>query len=169
RSREANVEVFSDGDLRVRVDRAKQAMVLDGIVNTDRGQYTFLSKRFQVKSGSATFIGTQDIDPNVQVVAEYEVPNNRPPLTVRILIGGTLLAPRISLESDAQPPIPQSDLLSYRAFGSNTGKLLTLGGGWSVSGSSAGNNLVGTTAALARKQIASVATGVIIDQLESKA
>jgi translocation and assembly module TamB len=168
RSREANVEVYSDGDLRIRVDRARQAIVLDGIVNTDRGQYTFLSKRFQVKSGSATFIGTQELDPNVQVVAEYEVPQGRPPLTIRILIGGTLLAPRISLESDAQPPIPQSDLLSYLAFGSNTGQLLSLGTGSSVSSSSAGNGLVGTTAALARKQLASVVTGVMVDQLENK-
>src|SRR5205085_585968 len=114
-----------------------------------------------VKSGSATFIGSNDIDPNVQVVAEYEVPQGRPPLTVRILIGGTVTAPRISLESDAQPPIPQSDLLSYLAFGSNTGQLLSLGSGSSVGGQSAGNNLVGTTAALARKQLSSVVTGVI--------
>jgi autotransporter translocation and assembly factor TamB len=169
RSREANVEIYSDGDLRIRMNRAKEQMVLDGIVNTDRGQYTFLSKRFQVKSGSATFIGGTELDPNLQVVAEYEVPSGRPPLTIRILIGGTLSAPRISLESDAQPPIPQSDLLSYLAFGSNTGQLLSLGSGSSVSSSSPNGGLVGTTAALARKQVASMATGVVVDQLESKA
>jgi len=168
RSREANVEIYSDGDLRIRVDRAKQAIVLDGIMNTDRGQYTFLSKRFQVKSGAASFIGTQELDPNLQVVAEYEVPQNGPPLTIRILIGGTLSSPRISLESDAQPPIPQSDLLSYLAFGNNTGQLLALGTGSSVSTSSAGGGLVGTTAALAQKQLASVVTGVLVDQLEDR-
>jgi hypothetical protein len=44
-----------------------------------------------------------------------------------------------------------------------------LGSGSSVSSSSPNGGLVGTTAALARKQIASVATGVIVDQLESRA
>ncbi len=169
RSREANVEFYSDGDLRVRVERAKSAIVLDGIVNTDRGQYTFLGKRFQVKSGSATFIGTQELDPNLQVVAEYEVPQGRPPLTIKILIGGTVLAPRISLQSDAQPPIAQSDLLSYLAFGNNTGALLSLGSGSSVSGSTSGGGLVGTTAAFAQKQLIGVALGAAVDQLESKA
>ena len=33
------------------------------------------------------------------------------------MVGGTLSSPNISLTSDAQPPIPQSDLLSYLAFG----------------------------------------------------
>jgi translocation and assembly module TamB len=169
RSREANVEIYSDGDLRLRVNQAKQALVLDGIISTDRGEYTFLSKRFQIKRGSATFIGSQEINPNLQATAEYEVAQaGREPLVIRIVIGGNLEAPSIALESDAQPPIPQSDLISYLAFGSNTGQLLSFGGGSSVAGGSAGNGLVGATAALASRQLASVATGVLVDQLESR-
>jgi translocation and assembly module TamB len=168
RSREANVEIFSDGDLRLRVDRAKQALVLDGIVGTERGQYTFLSKRFQVKRGSATFVGTQDIDPNLQITAEYEVRQAaREPLVIRIQIGGTVSAPRIALESDAQPPIPQTDLLSYLAFGSGSGSLLQFGGS-SVSGGSAGGNAVGATGRLATQQLAGVALGVLADASEAR-
>jgi translocation and assembly module TamB len=169
RSREANVEIYSDGDLRLRVNRAKQALVLDGIVSTDRGEYTFMSKRFQVKRGSATFVGTQELNPSLQATAEYEVAQaGREPLVIRIVIGGNVKAPTIALESDAQPPIPQSDLISYLAFGSNTGQLLSFGGGSSVAGGTAGGNLVGATAALASRQLASVATGVLVDQLESR-
>ena len=168
RSREANVEVYSDGDLRVRVDRAKQAVVLDGIVVTERGQYTFLGKRFEVKRGSATFVGSQEIDPNLQVTAEYSVRQAaREPLVIRIQIGGTVTAPRIALESDAQPPIPQTDLLSYLAFGSESGTLLQ-GGGSSVAGSSTGGVPIGATAALATKQLAGVALGVLADASEAR-
>jgi translocation and assembly module TamB len=143
--------------------------VLDGIVSTDRGEYTFMSKRFQIKRGSATFVGSQEINPNVQATAEYEVAQaGREPLVIRIVIGGNMRAPTIALESDAQPPIPQSDLISYLAFGSNTGQLLSFGGGSSVAGGSAGNGLVGATAAMASRQLATVATGVMVDQLESR-
>ena len=168
RSPEANIEIFSDGDLRVRVDRAKQAVVLDGIVNTDRGEYTFLSKRFQVKRGTVTFIGTQELNPNLQITGEYEVRQaSREPLVIRIQVGGQLRAPRIALESDVQPPIPQTDLLSYLAFGSSSGSLLAFGGS-SVTGATPGGGQVGAAAALATRQLAGVAVGVAVDQLESQ-
>ncbi|MGZ8411851.1 MAG: translocation/assembly module TamB domain-containing protein [Gemmatirosa sp.] len=167
RSREANVEVFSDGDLRVRVDRAKQAVVLDGIVVTERGQYTFLSKRFDVKRGSATFVGSQELDPNLQITAEYAVRQAaREPLVIRILIGGTVSEPRISLESDAQPPIAQTDLLSYLAFGSGSGSLLQVGGS-SVSGGG-GGDAIGATGRLATQQLTGVALGVLADASEAR-
>ena len=71
----------------------------------------------------------------------------REAINIRILIGGTLRNPQISLESDAQPPIPQSDLLSYLAFGRSSSSLLQLEG----SGFRASNNLVGAGAALASR------------------
>ena len=46
RSKEANVEIYSDGDLRIDVDRKRGSFTLDGVVNSDRGQYTVFSKRF---------------------------------------------------------------------------------------------------------------------------
>lgn len=166
RSTEANVEVFSDGDLRINIDRRRGTLTLDGVVSTDRGEYEFLSKRFQLKRGSATFIGTQKINPLLQFIGEYEVKSQGvQPLKIRILIGGTMLRPRLTLESDAQPPIPQSDLLSYLAFGNESGSLLQ-GGGSSVSGSSPGGNLVGTSAALAAKQLTSVVLGIAVNELE---
>ena len=46
-------------------------------------------------------------------------------LTIRILVGGTLNSPALSLDSDAQPPMTQSDLISYLAFGRTSSSLLT--------------------------------------------
>ncbi|WP_206044562.1 translocation/assembly module TamB domain-containing protein [Gemmatimonas groenlandica] len=169
RSQEANIEIYSEDDLRITIDRRRQALALDGIVNTDRGEYEFLSKRFQVKRGAVQFIGTQEINPLVQITAEYTVQQpSRQAIDIRVLIGGTLLSPRLSLESDAQPPISQSDLLSYLAFGSDAGSLLQFGGS-SLSGGSAGGGLVGTSAALATRQLTGVALGAIVSELEGQA
>jgi translocation and assembly module TamB len=169
RSAEANVEIYSDGNLRIVVDQRRRALALDGVVNTDRGEYEFLSKRFQIKRGTATFIGTEELDPLLQLTGEFEVKQaSQQTLDVRVNIGGTMLSPRITLESDAQPPISQSDLLSYLAFGSESGSLLQFGGS-SVSGGTAGGSLVGTSAALATRQLASVALGVAVNELEGRA
>lgn len=169
RSPEANIEIFSDGELRVLVDRRRQALALDGVVNTDRGEYEFLGKRFQVKRGAVQFIGTQEINPLLQITGEYTVQQPaRPSLAIRILIGGTLQSPRLTLESDAQPPISQSDLLSYLAFGSEAGSLLQFGGS-SLSGGTPGGGLVGTSAALATRQLTGIALGVAVDELEGQA
>ncbi|MEO8619950.1 MAG: translocation/assembly module TamB domain-containing protein, partial [bacterium] len=116
RSRDANVEVFTDGPLKLTV--VGDAIALTGAIDADRGEYTFLSKRFQIKRGSALFIGTADLNPTLQITAEYQVKQAAGTATnIRVLIGGTLATPRIALESDAQPPLSQSDLLSYLAFG----------------------------------------------------
>ena len=169
RSKEANIEIYSDGDLRVNVDRKRQALALEGVVNTDRGEYEFLSKRFQIKRGAVQFVGSQDLNPLLQITGEYEVKQaGQQALNVRILIGGTARSPNLSLESDAQPPISQSDLLSYLAFGNESGSLLQFGGS-SLSGSSPGGNLVGTSAALATRQLTAVALGVVLDELEGQA
>ena len=55
RSREANIEVYSDGDLGVHVNRAKETLVLDGVLLSERGEYTFMTAMLP-KRGSATFI-----------------------------------------------------------------------------------------------------------------
>ncbi len=165
---DANVEVYSDGDLRVRVDNTRQAIVIDGVVNVERGEYEFLSKRFQIRRGSATFVGTQELDPNVQITAAYEVAQaSRSPLEIRIQIGGTLLAPKIALESDAQPPIPQTDLLSYLAFGNPTGSLPVIGGSSLTTSSSTGSP-IGSAAAVVQQRLIGAATGILVKQAQAQ-
>ncbi len=166
RSTDFNIELYSDGDLAIHVNRAKQSLVLDGVLLSERGDYTFLSKRFDVKRGSATFVNSDEINPTLQVTGGYEVRlPSREAINIQILIGGTMKNPQISLTSDAQPPIEQSDLLSYLAFGRSSSSLLQLEG----AGLGGSGNLVGAGAALASKQLAAVALGVFTDQLSGEA
>jgi autotransporter translocation and assembly factor TamB len=167
RSRDANIEMFTEEPIRVH--READALALTGVISTDRGEYTFLSKRFEVKRGSATFTGGAELNPIVQATGEYEVAlAGRPNFNVRVLIGGTLQKPKLTLESDAQPPISQSDLLSYLAFGRSASSLLQLEGS-GLTGASATGNLVGVGAALATKRMAAVALGVMADEVEGEA
>ena len=164
RSREANVEVYTEDPLGVHVNRAKETLVIDGVLLTERGEYTFLTRRFNIKRGSATFINSTEINPTLQGTAEYLVQQpNREAINIQIVVGGTLHTPNISLTSDAQPPISQSDLLSYLAFGQESSSLLQLEGSGLSNGGS-GQNIVGAGAALASRQLAGIALGVAADQ-----
>ena len=158
RSRDANVEVFTDGPMRVNV--TGDALTLTGAIDADRGEYTFLSKRFQVKRGSALFIGSPELNPTLQITAEYVVKQPTGNTNIRVLLGGTLDQPRISLESDAQPPLSQSDLLSYLAFGESSNSLLQFN-----QTSLSGGNLVNVAGA----RLAGVALGEALNQLEGDA
>ena len=167
RSRDANIEMFTEES--VRIHREADALALTGVISTDRGDYSFLSKRFQIKRGSATFVGGPELNPTIQATGEYEVAlAGRPTFNVRVLIGGTLQRPKLTLESDAQPPIPQSDLLSYLAFGQSTSSLLQLEGS-GLSGATASGHLIGVGAELAMKRMAAVALGVMADEVEGDA
>ena len=161
RSRDANVEVFTDGPMRVNV--TGDALTLTGAIDADRGEYTFLSKRFQVKRGSALFIGSPELNPTLQITAEYVVKQPTGNTNIRVLLGGTLDQPRISLESDAQPPLSQSDLLSYLAFGESSNSLLQFN--QTSLSASQGGNLINVASA----RLAGVALGEALNQLEGDA
>jgi translocation and assembly module TamB len=171
RTSAANVEIFTPPErpLAIRMDRRRQSIVLDGEVATDRGEYEFLSKRFQIRRGSAVFVGSREPDPSLQITGEYEVQlAASQAINIRVQIGGTLSRPRLALDSDAQPPLSQSDLLSYLAFGRTSSSLLQFEGS-SLAGGGGGSSLAGTGAQLVTQQLAAVALGVFIDQFESSA
>jgi translocation and assembly module TamB len=165
RNREANVEVYTDDPISVHSEQ--QAFSLTGVLNTDRGEYNFLGKRFQIKRGSATFIGSPDLNPTLQITGEYQVQATRP-LNISVVIGGTVKRPKLALESDAQPPRTQSELLSLLAFGQSTSSLLAFGSS-SIAGSAATGDLFGAGAQLAVQRLSSVALGVAVDQVEMQA
>ena len=171
RTSEANVEIFTPPDraLAVHMDQRRRSLVIDGEVATDRGEYSFLSKRFQIRRGSAVFVGTREPDPSLQITGEYEVRlAASQAINIRVQIGGTLSRPRIALDSDAQPPLTQSDLLSYLAFGRTSSSLLQFQGS-SLAGSGGANNIAGAGATIVTQQLAAVALGVFIQDFESQA
>ena len=125
--------------------------------------------RHPIKRGSATFINSTELNPTLQATGEYLIRQpNREAINIQIVVGGTLRKPNISLTSDAQPPIPQSDLLSYLAFGQSSSSLVQLEGSGLTNGSG-GSNVVGAGAALASKQLAGIAIGVLADQVAGSA
>lgn len=164
RSRELNVEIYTDTPVSAHVEN--ETVALTGILSTDRGEYELLSKRFEVSSGSALFIGLPDINPTVQLTAQYEVRlPSRPAINIKIIVGGTMKAPRITLESDAQPPLSQTDLLSLVAFGTESSSLVAIAGSALTAGS-AGNPF---TTGLAATRLAAVALGMAVEEAESEA
>lgn len=167
RNHEANVEVYTEDPLHIHAE--EEALALTGVVTSDRGEYNFFSKRFQIKRGSATFIGTPELNPTLQLTGEYAVQlPARGILNIRVLIGGTLRKPTLSLESDAQPPRTQSELLTLLAFGQSTTTLLASNGS-SIAGSAATSDLFGVGAQAAARRLAGVALGVAANQVELEA
>lgn len=167
RNNEANVEIYTDQPVLVRQEA--QALTLTGVVTTERGEYRFMSKRFQLSRGSAIFVGSPDLNPTLQVTGEYEVViPAHPALPIKVLIGGTLRKPILSLESDAQPPKTQSELLSLLAFGQSTTSLLAFTSS-SIAGSAATMDLFGVGAQVAVRRLAGVALGVAVQQVEVQA
>jgi len=171
RNKAANVEVYTEDPLTVRINPDQHAVVVDGTVNTDRGQYTFFSKRFQITHGMATFVGTQAFDPTVQATGQYAVvAPGRPPLNILILIGGTVTAPHLALSSDAEPPLSQTDLFTYLAFGSPAAQLAGGTSSGTGGGSSAGSvdaaNLAGSVGPYVTQRLAGVAIGTFTQELQ---
>ena len=168
RSVEANIELHTPEDpLRIRLDQRREQIDVLGSVATDRGQYTVASRRFDITRGNALFIGGGDINPIIQFVGERRIDLvGREALTIQVLIGGTALNPRITLESDAQPPISQTDLLAYLAFGRAGSSLLQVGGSALSGQGTASGQLVGDVAALATRQLAAVALGAMVQELQ---
>jgi translocation and assembly module TamB len=170
RSTEANVEIYTPrevGPLYIRMNGA-DGLALEGTINTDRGQYEFMSRRFELTRGAATFTGDPDINPILQIVGEHEIRlPGREAFDIRVLLGGTMRDLEITLESTAQPPIAQTDLLAYLAFGRDASGLLhRQGSALSGQGGDAGE-LVGNVAGMAAQQLGTVALNALVNDVES--
>lgn len=128
RSGEANIQLAGDFVVDRQIEGNQPRYRLDGTMRAVRGTYRLalgyenspiaLTKEFRVTRGTVRFFGTPDFNPEMDIVAENTVrPVAGAPLTVRVLIGGTLRYPRLTLESDAQPPLTQTEIVSYLVFG----------------------------------------------------
>lgn len=165
RSREANIEVY--GDLAIERATGDREMQVRGALHSDYGDYELYGRRFSVTRGSVRFTGPPS-DPVLQLLAKHEVRQpGRAPFDIQVTIGGTLERPNISLESQAQPTLTQSDLISFLAFGQSSTSLLTFEGSALEGGGMSGSSLAGTVSALATRQLAGVALGALFADLEA--
>ncbi len=115
-------ELEVEGALELRkAPFEKPALV--GTVSAVRGRYTFQTKRFDVERGSLTFDGAQAIDPLLDIEAVHRVRD------IRILLFATGRWSDPTLRLASEPPLPESDVLSYLFLGRPADQLAGSGGG----------------------------------------
>ncbi len=128
RSPEANIKL--GGGLRVTRaydprDGLARLALSDSLV-VQRGTYQLnlglARPTFEVERGTIRFFGDPDLDPALDISALHIVrqqrPNsNRQDVRIRVSMGGTLNRPTLTLSSADNPPLPESDMLSYLVTG----------------------------------------------------
>jgi len=110
----ADIEV--KGKIKVKKDYGV-IYVVTGSIQVVRGDYNFLGKRFNIESGTVSFRGKEVVNPFLDVTALYRVSS----VEVYINVTGTAEEPRIQLSSD--PPLDESEIVSYLVFGTSTENL----------------------------------------------
>ena len=110
----ANIEI--KGKIGVTKKYTKP-LILTGNITTVRGTYEFFGKLFKIQRGEVSFRGTPEINPFLDVTALYKVSN----VNVFVNVSGTAEKPKIELSSE--PPMDQTEIFSYLAFGTSSEKL----------------------------------------------
>ncbi len=173
RSQEANIELRTlpeVGPLRVEMTGIDpRNLRLDGTIGSDRGEYAFMGRRFDLSRASIIFTPETTFDPLIRLVAEHEVHMaGREGFDIRIIVDGSLTELDTELESTAQPPLSETDLLSFMVFGREAGSLLRSQGSGLTGQGSAGGPLVGAVAARAAQSFAAVGMDALVAELEAE-
>ena len=134
RSHEANIQLAGSFTVAKDVEAGTSRYRLDGTLRAVRGTYRLVvgptAKEFRVTRGTVRFFGTPDLNPVLDIAAEHTVRSvSGGDLVVRAVIGGTLLVPKLSLESDERPPLSETEIVSYLLFGRPSFDLASGGGG----------------------------------------
>ncbi len=128
RSPEANLKL--GGRLRVTRsvmrDAPRAQLALSDSLVVERGTYQLnlgiARPGFEVDRGVVRFFGDADLQPALDITAlhtvrETRANSNRQDVRIRVSIGGTLDRPTLALSSADNPPLPESDMLSYLVTG----------------------------------------------------
>lgn len=91
----------------------EQEMTLVGAIETVRGWFAVQGRQFRLEKGAIVFTGTTPIDPSLDLVARYNLPQYQ--YVVDVVVGGTAKEPTVEFRSD--PELEQADILSLLAFG----------------------------------------------------
>ncbi len=124
RSSEANIQLLGD----LVVSKMRDEYRLNGTLQTPRGTYRLspgpslvqlvATREFTVTRGEVTYFGTPDLNAALDIEASHDVHSIRgDDMTAYVHIGGTLYDPRLRFSSDIQPPISETEVLSYLFFG----------------------------------------------------
>ena len=118
RSSDANIQLEGS----VLANKAGKIYRFDGTFTAIRGNYTlhigFVTRDFQVTRGTVRYFGSSDLNAELDIEAQHvvqTVTGDDIPVVARIT--GTLLLPKLSLESTIRPAPTESELVSYLMFG----------------------------------------------------
>jgi len=104
----ANAELR--GKARYRKDRGKPAFLI-GKIETVRGTYELRGRLLNIDRGIVAFTGEERMNANLDAQASGRIAD----VQIMVFIGGTLDKPTILLKSE--PPMDESEMLSYLIFG----------------------------------------------------
>ena len=165
---DANTEFYTGpGEVvRAHLDTRSSNQWAVGFVRIGEGIAIFRASSFEPARGTLTFLPYTGAPGIVQQVGERPVwEPGRGFLPVQLLTGGTSKAPSIGLESGSLFPIRGRELNAYLTIGRSHTSLLQQSGS-SLSGSEAmSGQLSGETGALARRQQAATALGVVLHDI----
>jgi translocation and assembly module TamB len=128
RSAEANIQLSG----QVQLSKTRQAYTPSGTLEAVRGSYTLkigpVTRDFTVDRGTVRYFG--DLNAALDIRATHIVRAVQgEEIPVIAVITGTLYAPKISLESTFNPPISETDLVSYLVTGYPANEATQLGRG----------------------------------------
>ncbi len=140
RDRDLNIEISGDVDLV----KDREGVRIYGALDSRQGRYEFQNTSFNIDRGELQFQGNADINPDLYILGTHRVILvSNEPAVISVIVGGTLLNPQITLESDTTPPLSEADLLSYLIVGRPAEEMSGFlrgegGGGRSLEGQAAG-------------------------------
>jgi translocation and assembly module TamB len=118
------------------LDRPGQATTAQGKLSIERGSYEVYGRRLDISRGRLLFSGGPVDNPGLDFDASRRVDN----VTAGIRAKGTLKVPEITLYSD--PTMPESDIISYIAFGKPQSEIGQGEGSMTDAGLIAGGNML---------------------------
>lgn len=113
----SNARIEIAGDLSLFKPAGIDTPTLSGTLDVLGGYYEEFGKRFVIEEGEIFFYGTPEPNPGLHIVASHTVPavQGSGDVDIRIIVGGTLKAPTIDLEST--PSFDKSEIISIALFG----------------------------------------------------
>jgi translocation and assembly module TamB len=126
RSAEANIQLGGE----LQLSKAGKTYTPSGTLDALRGTYTLkigpVTRDFTVERGSVRYFG--DLNAGLDIQAQHTVRAVRgEEVPVIAKITGTLYAPKVSLESTFNPPLSETDLVSYLVTGYPANEAARLG------------------------------------------
>jgi translocation and assembly module TamB len=105
-----NAKIALAGGLDVTKKRGGDPRIA-GVIELEQGWAGFQGRRFVLNEGKITFTGGTQINPQLDILAQYKHDD----YVIDAVVGGTGEEPSLDLRSD--PPLEQADILAVLLFG----------------------------------------------------